>query len=57
MNVAIGIAVAALVIAMWLKRKNRSPSGMGNNPYNLIDLQEEIRRRAEVRRKEEDENR
>jgi len=57
MNVAIGLAVVSLVIAVWLKRKNRSPRGMGNNPYNLIDLQEEIRRRAEARRKEEDENR
>lgn len=57
MNIAIGIAVASLVIAVWLKRKNRSPSGMGDNPYNLIDLQVEIRRRAEARRKEEDENR
>ena len=57
MNIAIGIAVASLVIAVWLKRKNRSPRGMGDNPYNLIDLQVEIRRRAEARRKEEDENR
>jgi hypothetical protein len=57
MSVAIGIAVAALVIAMWLEIKNRSPSGKRDNPYNLIDLQAEIRRRNEVRRKEEDENR
>lgn len=57
MNIAIGIAIVALVIAVWLERKNRSPRGRVDNPYNLIDLQAEIRRRNEARRKEEDENR
>jgi len=55
MNIAIGIAVTALVVALWLERKRRVVHC--DSPYNLIDLQEEIRRRAEARRKEEDENR
>ena len=55
MNVAIGIAVIALVAALWLERNKRVKCGRRDNPYNLIDLQEELRRRAEARRKEEDE--
>ena len=57
MNIAIGIAIIALVAALWLERTRRVKFGRKDNPYNLIDLQEEIRRRAEARRKEEDENR
>lgn len=57
MNIAIGIAIIALVAALWLERNKRVKYGRRDNPYNLIDLQEELRRRAEARRKEEDENR
>jgi hypothetical protein len=51
MSIAIGIALATLVIAMMLERKRHVVSG------NLIDLQAEIRRRAEASIVEEDDNR
>ncbi len=54
MNIAIGVAATALVVALWLERNRRV--ARRNNPYNLIDLQAEIRCRAEAG-KEQDENR
>ncbi len=55
MNIAVGITVVALAIAIWLEKNRRC--ARRNNPYNLIDLQEEIRRRNDIRRKERNEDR
>ena len=53
MNVALGICIAALIIALWAEARHREKNGRRDNSYQLIDLQEEIRRRNKKERDKE----
>ena len=53
MNIAIGVFVVALVLAVWAESRRHSRRGRRGNSYELIDLQEEIRRRREKERETE----
>ena len=55
MNIAVIATIALVTIGIWLEKNRRC--ARRDNPYNLIDLQEEIRRRAEIRNKEQNEDR